>query len=69
MDTLSPEPRALVCCATLPLEVALYAISVPLIMSGAGSCLRLVLMSVYIYTHRAHPDTLLIQINCADFMV
>jgi hypothetical protein len=26
--TLSPEPWALVCCATLPFEVALYAISV-----------------------------------------
>jgi hypothetical protein len=34
--TLSPEPRALVCCATLPFEVALYAISVRLIALRSG---------------------------------
>jgi len=34
--TLSLEPGALVCCATLPGDWALYAISVPRIMSGAG---------------------------------
>jgi hypothetical protein len=28
-----------------------------------------ILMSVYIYTHRVHPDTLLIQIYCAYFTV
>lgn len=34
--TLSPEPWALLCCANLPGDWALYAISVPRIKSGAG---------------------------------
>jgi hypothetical protein len=34
--TLSPESRALSCCAYLPGDRALYAISVPRIKSGAG---------------------------------
>jgi hypothetical protein len=34
--TLSQEPRALLCCANLPGDWALYAISVPRIKSGAG---------------------------------
>jgi hypothetical protein len=41
----------------------------PRIKSGAGSCRRLVLVSVYIYTHRVHPDTLLIEIYGADLAV
>jgi hypothetical protein len=57
----SPEPRALVCCATLPFEVALYAVSVPRIKSGAGSCHRLVFMSMIVTINRVHPDTLYIE--------
>jgi len=34
--TVSPEPGALTCCANLPGDWALYAISVPRIESGAG---------------------------------
>ena len=34
--TVSPESRALSCCADLPGDSALYAVSVPRIRSGAG---------------------------------
>ena len=34
--TVSPEPRALTCCAALPRDSALYDISVPRIESRAG---------------------------------
>ena len=41
----------------------------PWIKSGAGSCLRLVYMSMVLTINRAYPDTLLIQIYCVDFTV
>ena len=34
--TISPEPWASLCCANSPGDLALYAVSVPLIKSGAG---------------------------------